>query len=88
MAKPTFRDLIAAGAAGLKLRNPDNGVEFRAVHVNVYGVTGVKLYRGTSRRADKKSPIMSNGAIESWLAGLEFCGAAPTQPAEPALALA
>lgn len=69
---PTLAQLIDADRDGLILRNPDNGVVFRAVYVNWQGVLpGVKIYRRNGLRP-VRSPLMSHDWIESWLAGLDF----------------
>ena len=67
---PTLPELIDAGAAGMMLVNPDNGVMFRAVYANWLGVLpGVKIFPPRGRRS-VKSPIMSHEEIAAWLAGL------------------
>ncbi len=70
-ANPTAAELIKAGAAGLMLVNPDNGVVFRAKYVSWLGVLlAVRIYpRG--HRHPAKSPIMSHDEIDAWLAGLK-----------------
>ena len=71
-AHPTLQQLKDAGEVGLMVRNPDNGLIFRAVYATWYGcLHGVRIFNLGATRPSK-SPLMHPDAIEFWLAGLEI----------------
>ncbi|MDD2765738.1 MAG: hypothetical protein PHE83_17385 [Opitutaceae bacterium] len=68
---PTLQQLKDAGEKGLIVRNPDNGLIFRAVYATWEGcLHGVKIFNLHQRRP-VKSPLMHPDDIETWLSGLE-----------------
>jgi hypothetical protein len=74
--KPTFDRLKDAGDKGLFVRNPDNGLVFRAVYAtwkNNIGLAVLHTVRifDLGNPVEIKSPLMNPWEIEQWLNGLE-----------------